>query len=391
MLALLYTFLVYFCALGVAHATVTTPATVGYTASLTFGGGGGFFPASITASGTGSTQAAANLAFQADVIPKLTTPIADIWVDPHFRAGTNVLYYWYVNLPHTPEAGSEASAGNVTPNFTSSLSCPDSSPVQPGDVCNSQLEAYSGSGSTTVCLSDGTCSGAATFATPAEACADRAAKGIYANAHIVATLLSGTVCKTFLQYDDGHTGAVTYINLTNLIPCAPTDSVCLSANSAAVASGVAAVQSNTASSVAATTSAQIAAAGDAAAAAVAAAGGSASAVQAAREYAVAGAATGAAVAAATPTPAPPDFSAMFGNAPAADTIPGESFTANYSMTSFLGQSQSMSCPGNISFSMFGHAYAISYQPACDLMTTMRPIFLLIGAATAAVILMGVFS
>lgn len=43
------------------------------------------------------------------------------------------------------------------------------------------------------------------------------------------------------------------------------------------------------------------------------------------------------------------------------------------------------CPAPISFTVFDKIYAISYQPACDLMMTLAPIFLALGAATAALI------
>lgn len=43
------------------------------------------------------------------------------------------------------------------------------------------------------------------------------------------------------------------------------------------------------------------------------------------------------------------------------------------------------CPAPISYQMFGKSYQLTYSPFCDLMATLAPIFLAIGAAAAALI------
>lgn len=48
---------------------------------------------------------------------------------------------------------------------------------------------------------------------------------------------------------------------------------------------------------------------------------------------------------------------------------------------------SAGCPVPFTFAVYGQTYAISTQPLCDLMSTMRPIFLALGAAAAAFIFM----
>lgn len=65
-----------------------------------------------------------------------------------------------------------------------------------------------------------------------------------------------------------------------------------------------------------------------------------------------------------------------------DTIPKQVAAVTYTPTVFASPT---GCPAPVSFFMYGKQYAIAYQPACDLMTTVAPIFLAIGAAGAALI------
>ncbi|MDD5385514.1 MAG: hypothetical protein PHG89_11650 [Gallionella sp.] len=112
--------------------------------------------------------------------------------------------------------------------------------------------AYLGSaGGVAVCTSDGVCSGATTFSTPAAACADRATNGVYANAHIVAQIVPGTttVCQTQLVYNDGTVGKISFTNMVNQVPCAAGDAAC--GASAASASAVGAAQATAANNAAA--------------------------------------------------------------------------------------------------------------------------------------------
>lgn len=65
-----------------------------------------------------------------------------------------------------------------------------------------------------------------------------------------------------------------------------------------------------------------------------------------------------------------------------DSIPTQAVPVTYTPTIFTSAT---GCPSPISFVMMGKSYAISYQPACDLMTTLSSIFLACGAAAAALI------
>lgn len=74
--------------------------------------------------------------------------------------------------------------------------------------------------------------------------------------------------------------------------------------------------------------------------------------------------------------------AVFGEPPVAETVPNENIPVTYSPLSFNSPA---SCPAPIAFSMMGTAYAISYDPMCDFMSWMRPLFLAFGAIAAAYI------
>lgn len=76
-----------------------------------------------------------------------------------------------------------------------------------------------------------------------------------------------------------------------------------------------------------------------------------------------------------------------GTPPAAEAVPSESHTVSVTPVVF---SSPAGCPAPITYTMFGTTYNISFQPACDLMTNLRPVVLAIAAATAAVIMMGAF-
>ncbi len=67
-----------------------------------------------------------------------------------------------------------------------------------------------------------------------------------------------------------------------------------------------------------------------------------------------------------------------------ETVPQVQVPVSYTPTIFASPT---GCPAPIQFSMFSTTYFISYQPACDLMTTLAPIFLACGAAAAALIFM----
>ena len=77
-----------------------------------------------------------------------------------------------------------------------------------------------------------------------------------------------------------------------------------------------------------------------------------------------------------------------GDAPAAEAMPTSSVPITYVPTMFAG---SAACPAPVplSFSISGVAksFTISYQPLCDLMTILAPIFLALGAAGASIIFM----
>jgi hypothetical protein len=67
-----------------------------------------------------------------------------------------------------------------------------------------------------------------------------------------------------------------------------------------------------------------------------------------------------------------------------ETVPKTEIPVSYTPTVFASPT---GCPAPIQFTMFAKPYFISYQPACDLMSTLAPIFLACGAAAAALIFM----
>lgn len=65
-----------------------------------------------------------------------------------------------------------------------------------------------------------------------------------------------------------------------------------------------------------------------------------------------------------------------------EAIPTQSVSATFTPTLF---SAPTGCPAPITFEMMGKAHSISYGPFCDLMATLAPLFLALGAAAAALI------
>lgn len=77
-----------------------------------------------------------------------------------------------------------------------------------------------------------------------------------------------------------------------------------------------------------------------------------------------------------------------GDVPVADAISSVQVTASASPVSFA---TAAGCPAPLTYSFHGTTYNISYQPACDFFDYLRPVVLMIAAATSAIILMGVFN
>jgi hypothetical protein len=76
--------------------------------------------------------------------------------------------------------------------------------------------------------------------------------------------------------------------------------------------------------------------------------------------------------------------ALLGEPPAAQDIPKEDIPITITPVTFASAA---SCPAPITFEMYG-ARSITYEPTCDVMLTLRPLFLAIGAAACAWIFMG---
>jgi len=248
------------------------------------------------------------------------------------------------------------------------------------------IKKYVGDNSSTLCLADGTCSGAKAFATPAEACADRATNGVYANAHKTAVMV-GTVCKTQMVYDDGTFGTPVYEPIVDAVPCAKTDTTCNATKLAAANAGAASAAAGNASAAAGKS--DIAAASAVLAAPdslVAPSGGSVTST-------VGSVYSGTGVPAAKVTVT--DFCELhpnsstcqdLGAAPAQESLPTSAPTFDTASVAF---SSSSVCPVPINFHIgvgfINSDYSISFQPFCDVAAQLRPIFLAIGAISAAFI------
>ncbi len=76
-----------------------------------------------------------------------------------------------------------------------------------------------------------------------------------------------------------------------------------------------------------------------------------------------------------------------GTPPAPDAVSSVSVVASATPVIFA---TAAGCPAPLTYSFHGVTYNISYQPACDFFTYLRPVVMTIAAATAAIILMGVF-
>lgn len=134
-------------------------------------------------------------------------------------------------LSKTSSATCPVDAANPYSYSSSSGLCernsiPFSTPPQP-------KSKYAGANGGSVCLADGSCTGSPVFDTPAAACADLATQGVYANAHIVASMVGATTCKSQLIYDDGTKSTPKYQTMVDLVPCSPSDTSCGSIKTAA--------------------------------------------------------------------------------------------------------------------------------------------------------------
>lgn len=74
-----------------------------------------------------------------------------------------------------------------------------------------------------------------------------------------------------------------------------------------------------------------------------------------------------------------------GVAPVSELIPKESIPVSISSTVFASAA---GCPADIPLTVYGHTYAISYSPMCNLASYLRPMFLAMGAFGAAFIFIG---
>jgi len=69
-----------------------------------------------------------------------------------------------------------------------------------------------------------------------------------------------------------------------------------------------------------------------------------------------------------------------GEAPVADKLAKKDYAVNVVAQTFAAGG---ACPSPIAFNAFGHSYAISYTPACDLALLLRPLVLLLAGVLAA--------
>lgn len=81
-----------------------------------------------------------------------------------------------------------------------------------------------------------------------------------------------------------------------------------------------------------------------------------------------------------------DVTSNLGSVPAAEDIPSEILTLSSSPVSFA---TAAGCPAPITFNInlphLNQTYNIGFEPFCDLASILRPIFLALGAITAAFI------
>jgi hypothetical protein len=76
-----------------------------------------------------------------------------------------------------------------------------------------------------------------------------------------------------------------------------------------------------------------------------------------------------------------------GTAPTAETIPTQSVPVSITPITFAAPG---GCPAPINYAMLGRSYTLSYQPMCDLMSMLAPLFIALGAAATAWIFMNGF-
>lgn len=76
--------------------------------------------------------------------------------------------------------------------------------------------------------------------------------------------------------------------------------------------------------------------------------------------------------------------ALLGEPPAAEAIPSQDIPITVTPVPFASVA---GCPSSLAFEAYG-AKSISYQPMCDTMTTVRPLFLALASLTAAIVFMG---
>jgi hypothetical protein len=79
------------------------------------------------------------------------------------------------------------------------------------------------------------------------------------------------------------------------------------------------------------------------------------------------------------------FDARQGVAPITETIPEILTPVTLTNVLFVGNS---TCPADIPLTVMGTTHSISFDPMCDVMMYMRPLFLAFGAFSCAIIFIG---
>ena len=82
-----------------------------------------------------------------------------------------------------------------------------------------------------------------------------------------------------------------------------------------------------------------------------------------------------------------DVTPQLGGIPPSESIPSVTVTPSFQSLTFAN---SAICPADITYQIFGKDYALSYQPLCNFAGTIRPIILMIAAATVAIIYLKAF-
>lgn len=76
--------------------------------------------------------------------------------------------------------------------------------------------------------------------------------------------------------------------------------------------------------------------------------------------------------------------ADLGVPPTPETIPSNQVPVTWTNVVFASPA---GCPAALPYTMFGKSYSLPFDPMCNLMTTLRPLFLALGAAAAAYVFM----